>query len=106
MIRHHDFEGYVIAYHGGYAVEVDGADTYAVILTLIEMLRNRQIKGFLLDRQTLWHFHGVVMKRVREKENRKKRTLDFFMKETIATEKKYVGPNLSHGLLVKNVEHY
>ena len=107
VLKFRNFEGYIVAKHGGYAIETDGSDFIVDILQLISKLRRKEIHGFLLDKYTLWYVNYLMIDMSGQaKDLDFKDDINFFLQETIRTEKEYKGPNLSYGILVKYKAHY
>lgn len=60
MIKHRDYEGYVIARHQGHKVEIDGPDLLSDTHQLIQRLKSNHIDGFLLDKLTFYYISNRI----------------------------------------------
>lgn len=96
-LPHRLYDAILIAQHGGIRTESKTTNsTTSAIHQLIQMLRSKEIDGFVLDRYTL-----IVVIDYLDKQD-----ADFLRSKTIRTEISYIGNKLSYGMLVKNVEDY
>lgn len=98
-IRHRIYEAILIAHQGGTLVDVK-ANLADGIRQLINMLENKEIDGFVLDRYSLMSFYSHY-----ENHERYKKDIHYLRTKSLLTELQHTEAFL-YGVLVKNVEDY
>ena len=96
------YDSLMIAQHGGILKEIPFNKTFDGIVTLIQMLRKKEIDGFLVSRTTYYYFSRLMD----EDPKLGSDIRDFRLKQT---EKDFVGDHSNHlvaGMLVRSYQDY
>ena len=101
VLKQHMYDAALVTRHRGIITESKGLGLMTDVIELTTKLKRKEINGFLLDKFGYIHasryFHSV---------NKFAEIGQFFLKETLLTEKTYGGDKLSFGILVKENEDY
>ena len=100
VIRHHTYEGILIAKQGGILHDVDPPNLMDGVRELTKMLDNKTIDGFLLDRYELMLFYKYF-----QNDSDYKREVDYLRTNTLLTSVSMKEQYL-YGALVKDEEDY
>ena len=100
VIRHHTYEGILVANQGGILHDVDPDSLMDGLHTLIGMLDNKTIDGFLLDRYELMLYYKFF-----QNDSRYKDDVDHMRDSTILTEVSTKEQYL-YGAMVRDEEDY
>ena len=104
-LRHRTYDALLIATRGGILIDIKKEDDIAGIFTMVQLLRNKEIDGFILDRYTYITFSHYIDTMKYANKNQKL-NINFLRANTIQTEQIYKGEKLSYGILVKNLVDY
>ena len=120
-LKFREYDASLISMHGGTVIETRGENFYSDIKQLIYMLRNNIVHGILLDKYTFSHVVEMFLNGDKAQRNDTLKNhvggdlkqsymtvgtdlqsdIEFFMSNTILTEKSYGGEKLSYGFLAK-----
>ena len=100
-LRHRTYDAALIAGHGGILVDVEPINKTYGVTKLIHMLQGKEIDGFVLDRYSFVLFYHYLSNLTGHEDD-----ISFIKKETIRTEKTYMGDRLAYGILVRNMDDY
>ena len=99
-IRHHTYEGILIANNGGVLVEVDSSNITDGIKHLVEMLHEKEIGGFVIDRYELLLFCELFAD-----DDNFKDAVESIRDHMMLTELSHA-EELMYGVLIKAEENY
>lgn len=109
-LQFRNYDMYVISQKGGTVVQngpSNAIDFDQDVTQMIYKLKNDEIDGFVLDRQTLMHFTDRLMFNREENENEAINAMvKFFFEETLRTETKYDGKRFTYGVLIRDRADY
>ena len=97
--RLHDIS--VVADHGGIVRNGNITHTMHGINQMVDLLKNHMVDGFLLDRNTYYHFSDRSKEAQYKSITRKMRSMGM-----VKEEKRHSGQELSCGIMVKSKEDY
>ena len=89
----------MVAQHGGILQEIEFDNTIQGIVTMIKMLMNGELDGFLVTKPTYYYY-------ARETQEQKSLASEVHHVRLMRTEKNFVGDELVGGMLLKEFEDY
>ena len=108
VLQYRDYDASFVARNGGIIVWAghDANDFRSEVFDLIRKLREKEINGILLDKQTLSFTIDYCKEIEPMMEGEYLADVKYFVQHTVRTEYHYKGDVLSYGILVKQLQHY